>query len=69
MKRMGFKFGKLMVTTVTQGSGAPFIDGAFTTDAEGLRYKGVAILLLPWKRNQYGESLPQLALVLGWFRP
>ena len=64
--RKAHVFGKLVISTCNQASGAAFIDRAFTEDIEGHQYASVAILLTPWKRNRFGESLPQLALVIGW---
>ena len=58
--------GKLVVTTCNQASGAPLVDKAFAQDVYSRKYKGWAILLTPWKRNRYGESLLQKALVVGW---
>ncbi|MCR4307168.1 MAG: hypothetical protein NUV80_01250 [Candidatus Berkelbacteria bacterium] len=60
--------GKLCLTTTIQGTNAPFIDRAFTTDDKNRRYAGVAILLTPWMRK-YGESITQRALVVGWRKP
>jgi len=64
----GWKIGKLILTTCYQGSGAPFIDKAFITDSEKNHYEGYAVLLNPWKRNRYGESLIQKAFVFGYIR-
>ena len=57
--------GPICITTTIQGSGAPLIDKCLTCAIDGTLYKGVAILLSPWKRNSYGESLEQVALVLS----
>lgn len=57
--------GWLCLTTCNQGQGAPLIDKCYTQDKEGRYYIGVAILLQPWKRNKYGESLPQRCLVIA----
>lgn len=62
----GYKIWRLIFTSCIQGIGAPLIDKAFIRDKEGNGYKAIAILLLPWKKNQYGESLIQKALVIGW---
>jgi hypothetical protein len=61
-----FIIGRVSVSTCMQAHGAPLVDRAYQTDQTGNRYEGFAILLQPWKRNQYRESLPQRALVIGW---
>lgn len=66
MINKAYRFGKLLVTTTSQAQNAPFIDSSMSRDADGNRYKGIAILLQPWRRNQYGESLIQPSLVLAW---
>jgi hypothetical protein len=65
-KLKGLKIRRLIFTTCIQSCGAPFIDQAFVTDDEGNRYKGIAILMFPWRRNKYGESQLQKAFVVGW---
>jgi hypothetical protein len=58
--------GKLLVCISRNAIGAPFIDKAYANDDSGKRYRGYAILLQPWRRNNYGEALPQPALFLTW---
>lgn len=54
-----------------QAAGAPLIDSTMTvirkhdSQTELFRFKGKGLLLTPWRRNQYGESLPQKMLVVG----
>jgi len=64
--RSSFVCGRLCVTTTTQAANAPFIDRASTRDKHNRRYEGWAILLHPWWRNKYGETIPQTAFVLAW---
>lgn len=63
--RKGYKVGRVLLTVCTQAQNAPFIDSAFAEDAEGLKYRAWAILLTPWRRNRFGESEVQTALVIG----
>lgn len=65
---VGYKFGKLLITFTKQPAFAPIIDACWSTDGDGYKYFGRAILLLPWRRK-YGQSLPQMALVLAWRQP
>ena len=58
--------GKFLVCISRNALGAPFIDDAFARDSDGRRYRGYAVLLQPWRRNNYGEALPQPALFLTW---
>lgn len=58
--------GKFLVCISRNAIGAPFIDNAFASDQDGRRYRGYAVLLQPWRRNNYGEALPQPALFLTW---
>ena len=67
------KIGKLVITTTNQRLGSPFIDRSTTICREKKtfgrllwRANGFAVLLTPWRRNEYRESLPQKALVIGW---
>lgn len=60
------RFGRLIVTVCNQGSRAPIIDHAWTTDADGHRYTSKAILLTPWRKTAHGERPPMRALVIGW---
>lgn len=55
----GLILNKLLITTCHQAQGAPFIDECLTTDADGNRYKGYAILLDFYKRY---------AIVFAWRR-
>lgn len=68
-----FTLGRLVITTTNQPAGAPLIDEARTVETStGDRPRRVwvsfAILLRPWRRNRYGESLGGRALVIGWER-
>ena len=58
--------GPLCLTWCNQAQGAPLVDTCFTRDKEGRSYKGWAILLKPWRRNRFGESLYQPAFVIAW---
>lgn len=64
----GYKMGKLLITTTIQATHAPLVDTCSSRDQAGNQYKGLAILLKPWARNEFGESLSQRALVLAWQR-
>jgi hypothetical protein len=67
--RHGYIIGKLIITTTLQGANAPVVDSCSTRAAvNGRMYDGYCIRLQPWKR-EFGQSAPQLALVLGWARP
>lgn len=66
MKNKAVVIWKLCISTCMQASGAPLIDKAFQESENGNRYESIAILLQPWRRNKYNESLPQNALVIGW---
>lgn len=58
----------MIVTTCIQGTCRRIVDRAFTQDREGNRYESVAIILSPWRRNEWGEYLSQRVLVIGWRR-
>jgi hypothetical protein len=62
------RFGRLIVTTCIQGTCYRIVDEATTLDREGNRYASKAIILRPWRRNEWGEYLSQRALVIGWRR-
>lgn len=64
--RRGLILGRLLVTTCAQAQGAPIVDRATVHDAQGRRYGGRAIMLAPWRRNEYGDRRPGLAAVLAW---
>jgi hypothetical protein len=73
MKRPSLIIGKLVVTIGNQAAGAPFMDSAtlFLEDTKtGAKRscKALAFLLKPWRRNQWGESLPQPILCFGWLK-
>lgn len=61
-----FILGPLCLTTTMQSEGAPFVDKCFTKTEDGRRFRGHAVLLTPWRRNRYGESVIQRALVIAW---
>ena len=63
--KKSFILGRFIITTTTQAGRAPFMDRATICHEDGRRWDGVALLLTPWKRDRYGDSLPQLALVFG----
>jgi hypothetical protein len=62
----GWRIWRLVVTTCKQGTCRRIVDQAWTYDHDGNRYESVAIILRPWRRNQWGEYPPQRALVVGW---
>lgn len=62
----GHRFWKLILTTCRQPTGAPVVDDAWINDQEGHRYKGKSILLMPWRKNAYGEHAAQRAFTVGW---
>lgn len=68
--RRAYTLGRLVITTVDQGGHAPFADrcGGTILDGknQGRAYWGRAFLLAPWMRDRWGETVPQLALVIGW---
>jgi hypothetical protein len=64
--RKGQRFGKLLLTTVMQPSGARFIEQAYSTDQDGNKYKGYAIILRPWKKDKWGDTQRQMAIVITW---
>lgn len=66
MSNKAFTFGRLLVTTAMQGGCAPLVDKCRTESVDGRVFIGVLILLTPWRRNRYRESLPQRGLVFGW---
>jgi hypothetical protein len=63
---VGYRLGRLVVTTCSQPAGAPFIDDAWTNDVDGRHYTSKAILLTPWRRTRHGERPPMRAVVVGW---
>jgi len=63
-----WRIGRLLLTHCNQAHGAPMMDDSTSRDADGHRYKGKAILLKPWRKNGYGEHLPQPAVVIAWRR-
>jgi len=68
-KRFPFKarvIGPLIMTWCNQAANAPLVDTCFTSDKEGNRYKGWAILTRPWRRDEHGQTVIQPALVLAW---
>ena len=65
-KNVAYVFGRLCPTTCMQAAGAPFIDSCTAQDEKGNTYKGVAILLKPWQRDKWKQSLVQRALVVAW---
>lgn len=58
--------GRLLITTAMQGAAAPFADQCRSEAKDGRVFWGWLILLTPWRRDRYGESLPQRGLVIGW---
>jgi hypothetical protein len=54
---MAHRFGRLILTTVRQGGGAPVIDGCSTATEDGRRGAGVAIKPSP---------TVGMALVIAW---
>jgi hypothetical protein len=54
--RKGRVFGRLILTTMRQPSGAKTLDGGTTTDAEGRHY-GSLVVRMPGRQG---------ALVIGW---
>lgn len=73
--RRGFTIGRLVLTTTRQSGGAPFVDRAGTTTADGRSGDSLAIVA-PWRlrrgpvqrfgpRRWRTESL-STALVIGW---
>ena len=62
----GRRLWRLIFTTCKQGSGAPFIDDAWTHDEDGNRYVSKVILLTPWRRTPSGRRPPMRGLVIGW---
>ena len=61
-----WRIGRLLLTHCNQALGAPIVDYAFSRDIDGNNYRGRAILLKPWRKNKYGEHLPQPALIIAW---
>lgn len=61
-------FGKLLFTTVIQGTGAPIVDWCAGHAVDGRTFEGRAIHLRPWRKDRYGDRLMNRALVIGWFR-
>lgn len=59
-------FGKLCITFCNQGAAAPLLDYCNVNTEDGRMFFGRALLLTPWRRDQYRESLPQRALVIAW---
>lgn len=66
-----FTFGPFHVSTCWQGRGAPLVDRCTSVEQVAPRrvWTGVAILLTPWRRDRYGASVIQRALVLGVLKP
>jgi hypothetical protein len=64
-KRAGRRFWRLIITTVRQGGGHPWVDSASTNDAEGNAYRSVAIR--PSLRRQWDRP-GGTAVVVGWRR-
>jgi len=62
---VGHRFGPLIFTTCHQGGGAPWIDRATTTDAEGNIYESVAILSPRVLTTERHERKDGPAWVLG----
>lgn len=62
----GIRLGPLLFTYCYQLAGASFIERAFSRDADNHEYNGLAILSQPWFRNEYKETQPQVAYVIGW---
>lgn len=60
--------GRLCVTSCNQAQGAPWVDRCWSRTPSGECFAGIAILLTPWRRNRFGETLMQRALVIGWRR-
>lgn len=54
-----------IVTTCFQSQGAPIVDSCHIQDEDGNRYKGIAIHLFPWRKNQYGDREMGRALCIG----
>jgi hypothetical protein len=59
---------RLCLAWCNQAGGAPLVDRCFSKDRRGRIYNGIAVLLTPWRRNIYGNSLPQRAAVIAWRR-
>lgn len=64
----GWHIWRIIITTCRTSTGSPFVDDAFTRDREGNEYISKAFLLMPWRKNKYGEHLSQRAFVIGWQR-
>lgn len=64
--RKSIVIGSFLLTTTIQGAGAPLVDKCYANSKEGDQFKGICVLLMPWKRDKYGASVPQLSLVIGW---
>lgn len=62
----GWYFWRVILTTCITNLGAPFIDNAFIRDYEDNIYSGKVFLLMPWKKNEFGEHISQRAFVVGW---
>ena len=45
---------------------ATTVNREIATKKEVWRGRGKSFLLTPWRRNQYGEALPQRALTIGF---
>jgi len=65
MKNKAFIFGRIILTTVRNASGAPFIDECGGTTMENKPWKGYAIQLNPFKFNEYGKRKVGLCLCIG----
>ena len=68
LKNRGLQIGRLMLTTCNQAAGAPLMDSCTTRDQAGNVYHGKCFLLKPWRKNKWGEHLPQPAMVIAWRR-
>jgi len=64
MRKAHIIFG-FVLTTTPQGTGAPFVDQCGGKTINGKNWTGYAILLKPWRRDQYGERAEGLALCIG----
>ncbi len=63
--RKAFVVNGFVITTVMQGAGAPMLDRCGGHTQEGLRWRGYALHLTPWRRDRYGDRLAGLSLCLG----
>lgn len=63
--RTAHVFGPLLLTTALQAAGAPLWDSVCSRTEKGETFKGLAIRIQPWKREN-GKAAPQLAVVVAW---